>query len=78
MADEDAFTELNQGRGVPIVVRRTAPLRNETGAEFYLRDPVQVAEFLSLFLDERKMVLRRPHHQQAQAEDVTRSTPVAS
>ena len=58
VADEDAFAELNQGRGVPIVVRRTAPLRNETAAEFYLRDPVQVAEFLSLFLDERKMVLR--------------------
>ena len=39
-------------------MRKTAPLRNETAAEFYLRDPVQVAEFLSLFLDERKMVLR--------------------
>ena len=56
MADEDAFAELNQGRGVPIVVRRTAPLRNETAAEFYLRDPLQVAEFLSLFLHDRRFV----------------------
>ena len=32
-----------QGRGVPIVVRKTAPLRNETAADFYLRDPRQVS-----------------------------------
>ena len=60
VADEDAFAELNQGRGVPIVVRKTAPLRNETAADFYLRDPRQVAEFLSLFVEDDKRMFLRP------------------
>ena len=69
VADEDAFAELNQGRGIPIVVRKTAPLRNETAAEFYLRDPRQVAEFLSLFLEDRKMFLRPATTPEAPHED---------
>jgi len=51
---------------VPIVVRKTAPLRNETAADFYLRDPRQVAEFLSLFVeDDRRMFLRPAATQEA-------------
>lgn len=50
ISDEDAFAELRGGRGVPIVVRSEAPLRSSTQAEWYLRDPAQVMEFLSMFL----------------------------
>jgi len=31
-------------------VIKDAPLKTSTAAEFYLRDPAQVAEFLSMFL----------------------------
>ena len=54
--DEDAFRELRDGRGLPIIVRETAPLRNETAAEMWLRDPQEVADFLSLFLTKRQLV----------------------
>lgn len=50
VSDEDAFAELRGDRGIPIVVRPEAPLRKDTAAEFWLRDPAQVAEFLSMFL----------------------------
>ena len=40
--------------GVPIVVRKSAPMRNETAAHFWLRGPQQVAEFLALFADPRE------------------------
>ena len=54
--DEDAFKELRDGRGLPIIVREQAPLRNETAAEMWLRDPQEVADFLSLFLTKRQLV----------------------
>lgn len=54
VTDEDAFKELAAGRGIPIVVREHAPLRNETAAELYLRDPREVVEFLALFLRDRE------------------------
>ena len=50
VSDEDAFAELRGDRGIPIIVRAEAPLRRETAAEFWLRDPAQVADFLSMFL----------------------------
>lgn len=50
------FRELRYGRGLPIIVREKAPLRNETAAELWLRDPREVAEFLSLFLTQRQLV----------------------
>jgi len=50
VSDEDAFALLSEGRGIPIVVRPGAPERNSTAAEFWLRDPKQVSEFLSMFL----------------------------
>jgi len=75
VADEDAFAELNQGRGVPIVVRQTAPLRNETAAEFYLRDTTQVAEFLSLFLHERSLVVSGRRRKLPRAQQEAPLTP---
>ena len=50
------FRELRDGRGLPIIVREKAPLRNETAAEMWLRDPQEVADFLSLFLTKRQLV----------------------
>jgi trehalose-phosphatase len=50
--DEDAFRELSNGRGVPIIVRDEAPTRGETAAELWLRDPAEVIQFLSLFVGE--------------------------
>ena len=50
------FRELRDGRGLPIIVRETAPLQNETAAEMWLRDPQEVADFLSLFLRKTELV----------------------
>jgi len=55
-SDEDAFRELRDGRGLPIIVRKEAPRLNETAAELWLRDPEEVAEFLSLFLSDSDLV----------------------
>mgnify|MGYP001983531854 CR=1 FL=1 len=43
--DEDAFGELSDGRGVPIIVRAEPPRRSETAAELWLRAPAEVARF---------------------------------
>eukprot|EP00965_Chrysotila_dentata_P202791 6181321-Pleurochrysis_carterae.AAC.1 len=59
VTDEDAFALLSDGRGIPIVVRPIAPDRTSTAAEFWLRDPQQVAEFLSMFLHSERAGPRR-------------------
>ena len=56
--DEDAFGELSDGRGVPIIVRAQPPRRSETAAELWLRDPAEVARFLAQFLGDGGQLVR--------------------
>ena len=56
--DEDAFGELSDGRGVPIIVRAEPPRRSETAAELWLRDPAEVARFLAQFLHDGGQLVR--------------------
>lgn len=56
VSDEDAFLELSDGRGIPIVVRQKAPLKSETAAKFWLRNPYEVVQFLTLFLHDMELV----------------------
>ena len=66
--DEDAFGELSDGRGVPIIVRAEPPRRSETAAELWLRDPAEVARFLAQFLHDGGQLVRVEERSPAEGE----------